>query len=529
MKRAAVVFLMFPFLLNPSHAQQRSIQVKVVTQAGQSIDLYRESYALVIGVSDYTHGWPRIPNAVRDAREVGDELKKHGFHIILLENPTSAQLKEGIEKFIASYGLDEPNRLLFYFAGHGHTVKKAYGSNVGYIVPSDAPDPSEDSGGFIMKAVSMERFNTYARDINARHVLYLFDSCFSGSIFALSRAAPEAISYKINQHVRQFITAGSEDEKVPDQSIFKSQFVAAIRGEADNNHDGYVTGTELGMFLQDKVVNYSRSAQHPQFGKIRDPQLDKGDFVFIMKQAAQAAILPSNRQRLDLSAYEAERDRAEARTQWTAWQENMNTDYTKIENFDKDENLSSGSKSKLWHDFLAAYSDDNPFSDDDENLRIKANERKTYWEAASTEPVNAKPTVKMVEVSEAFFSEFYPAMWFSPVDGTVSPITDKLEEPPEAKYECWVEPGDPEFAFLSEPLGRGMGFAVIGFGDKVFNEGVIPDDIEIQDRIDTHLDPLLIQERPVYYVKGKYGKCLIQIHRYDSKERIIKFKWRSLN
>jgi len=110
------------FLLNPSYAQQRGIQVKVVTQAGQSIDLYRESYALVIGVSDYTHGWPRIPNAVRDAREVGDELKKHGFHITLLENPASAQLKEGIEKFIASYGLDEHNRLLFYFAGHGHTA-----------------------------------------------------------------------------------------------------------------------------------------------------------------------------------------------------------------------------------------------------------------------------------------------------------------------------------------------------------------------------------------------------------------------
>ena len=526
MKKVAI--LLITVLMNLSHAQQRGIQVKVVTQAGQSVDLYRESYALVIGVSDYTHGWPRIPNAVRDAREVGDELKKHGFHITLLENPTSARLKEGIEKFIASYGLDEHHRLLFYFAGHGHTVKKAYGSNVGYIVPSDAPDPNTDSGGFVMKAVSMERFNTYARDINARHVLYLFDSCFSGSIFALSRAAPEAITYKINQHVRQFITAGSEDEQVPDQSIFKSQFIAAIRGEADNNQDGYVTGTELGMFLQDKVVNYSRSAQHPQFGKIRDPQLDKGDFVFITKQAEQAAVLPSSRQRIDLSAYEAERDRAEARKQWITWQENMKTDFTKIESFDKDVNLSSESKSKLWQDFLTTYGDDNPFSDEDENLRKRANERKTYWEAVPVEPADAKPTVKMVEISEAHFSDIYPAMWFSPSDGTVTPITEKLEEPPEAKYECWVEPGDPEFAFLDEPLGSGMGFAVIGFGDRVFNEGVIPDDIEIKDRIDTHLQPFMIQERPVYYVQGKYGKCLIQIHRYDSEARVIKFKWRSV-
>ena len=103
----------------------------------------------------------------------------------------------------------------------------------------------------------MESFNTYARNIDAKHVLYIFDSCFSGSIFALSRAVPEAINYMTSKPVRQFITAGSENEQVPDRSIFKSQFIAAMRGEADNDRDGYVTGTELGMFLQSKVVNYS--------------------------------------------------------------------------------------------------------------------------------------------------------------------------------------------------------------------------------------------------------------------------------
>ena len=43
-----------------------------------------------------------------------------------------------------------------------------------------------------------------------------------------------------------------------------------------------MTGTELGESLQSKVVNYTKGAQHPQYGKIRNPILDEGDFVFLL-------------------------------------------------------------------------------------------------------------------------------------------------------------------------------------------------------------------------------------------------------
>lgn len=73
----------------------------------------------------------------------------------------------------------------------------------------------------------------------------------------------------------------NEDEKVPDHSIFRGQFVEAITSPvADLNKDGYLTGTELGRFLQTSVINYSRGNQHPQCGKIKNPALNRGDFVF---------------------------------------------------------------------------------------------------------------------------------------------------------------------------------------------------------------------------------------------------------
>jgi hypothetical protein len=48
-----------------------------------------------------------------------------------------------------------------------------------------------------------------------------------------------------------------------------------------------VTGVELGEFLQKTVVNYSKGSQHSQYGKIRNPNLDKGDFVFSLFKKEQ--------------------------------------------------------------------------------------------------------------------------------------------------------------------------------------------------------------------------------------------------
>jgi len=88
------------------------------------------------------------------------------------------------------------------------------------------------------------------------------------------------ITEKSTRPVRQFITAGEAGEQVPDKSVFKIVFPDGIKGDADLNDDGYVTGSELGMHLQNSVVNYTRGGQHPQYGKINNPKLDKGDFIF---------------------------------------------------------------------------------------------------------------------------------------------------------------------------------------------------------------------------------------------------------
>ncbi|WP_069472482.1 caspase family protein [Candidatus Marithrix sp. Canyon 246] len=81
--------------------------------------------------------------------------------------------------YSVSYALDENNRLLFFYSGHGYS--RLNGSK-GYIVPVDAPNPNFDDKGFVRKAIAMNKIVAWAEDIESKHALFLFDSCFSGTV-----------------------------------------------------------------------------------------------------------------------------------------------------------------------------------------------------------------------------------------------------------------------------------------------------------------------------------------------------------
>jgi len=240
---------------------------------------------LVVGVGEYVNGWEMLPNAVKDAEDVARMLGDLGWDVDLVKNPKGQELNLKLNELIVETAGDSDKGVLVWFSGHGHTQGKADGTPLGYLVPADAPDPDRDPAGFISTAIDMDRILSVSNQIRAKHVLMIFDSCFSGTLFATTRSAGPSryIQRKVAKPVRQFITAGQADEEVPDHSVFHRTFLAGIEeGEADLNEDSYITGTELGSYLAEKVTNYSGGAQNPVFGKIQNPSLDKGDFVFAL-------------------------------------------------------------------------------------------------------------------------------------------------------------------------------------------------------------------------------------------------------
>ena len=276
-----IVLLTAPDLLS-----QRGMNVTVRTEDGDKFGLYKDSYALVIGNGDYpvTNGWNPLPGAIKDVKEVAEVLETHGFNVTLKIDVTKSEFNQAFSEFIYESGKNPDNRLLFYYAGHGYTTKAATGEDLGYLVMLDTPNP-ENAAAFDLYSVDMVKFVSDSKKIHAKHVLFMFDSCFSGTVLNLrNRVTPSHITDRIKNPVRQFITAGRADEPVPDRSEFKKAFLNILEGRVEEpTPDGYLTGVELGDYLYRTVPKFSQG-QHPQHGKIHDQQLNTGDFVFVLSQ-----------------------------------------------------------------------------------------------------------------------------------------------------------------------------------------------------------------------------------------------------
>jgi uncharacterized caspase-like protein len=130
--------------------------ISIKTKIGKEVILYENSYALIIGNSNYQNGsWGTLPGVKSDVEAISDILCQHGFKVEVAENLMSKNFKARIEKFINDYGKSPNNRILIYYAGHGYKQKSA-GDNrdIGYVVPIDAPSPQRFE--FVNYAITMD-------------------------------------------------------------------------------------------------------------------------------------------------------------------------------------------------------------------------------------------------------------------------------------------------------------------------------------------------------------------------------------
>lgn len=280
-------------------------QPSVVNEKGVRRDLYKQSHALLISVSDYLgvgrKGWSPLRETGKELDLVAEALRPHGFRVRRVSDPNGVELQTAIKDFLAAYGHDPDHRLLVFFSGHGYTNPA---TSMGYLVPTDALDPRVTTEGFYAKAMSIKTLETAAYEISARHAVFLFDSCFSGSIF-MTKSAPTRpdprgksvserwrfLTGQAAKPVRQFIAAGGPDELLPAQSQFVPLLIEALGGRGSRVGDGYVTGKELGLWLEQTLPMYNPH-QNPYSGVIKVPQLSFGDLVFQVPGAVPTGMRP---------------------------------------------------------------------------------------------------------------------------------------------------------------------------------------------------------------------------------------------
>lgn len=279
--------------------EARGLKPLAITASdGTEIVRFSSHHALVIGNSRYQAGWQQLPGVIDDVAAVRTALESQGFAVEVAMDLTRTQLDERLSAFVAEKGQDANGRVVLYYAGHGQTLRNNQGQENGYLVPIDAPVPGEGNRpAFIAKAYPIQRIKIAAQELGCRHALFLFDACFSGALFAPLRGGNAAVLQMAAEPVRMFITSGSSDEQVPDQSVFREEFVAALNeGVADVNHDGWTTGSELSLHLRQQVMGRRAAAggrQTPQAGISEQAGLNRGDVVFQAKPGGDTSLWDS--------------------------------------------------------------------------------------------------------------------------------------------------------------------------------------------------------------------------------------------
>jgi hypothetical protein len=129
-----------PTIIDPSKFNNQSnprgiTPVPIIDSVGNAVGLYNESHALLVGINDYEGLWLIFPRVISDIKSVKGVHQLLGFSVEIIMKPTRKELNEAFISFIDRYGHAEKNRLLFYFAGHGHTIIPQYGGiEMGFII-----------------------------------------------------------------------------------------------------------------------------------------------------------------------------------------------------------------------------------------------------------------------------------------------------------------------------------------------------------------------------------------------------------
>lgn len=226
-------------------------------------------YIFGIGIDAYTD-FQRLNNAVRDVEDVVKVLKtRYQFEnatVNLLINAMAT--REHILTQLENYeDLGPEDILIIYYSGHGHLKQGKHG----YWIPYDAKKNVAAS------YISTSDVLTRIRSLNAKHILLISDSCFSGAFLsedAIKRGAAGdmALSDLAGLRSRWGICSGRQDEYVYDGEPGKNSPFAEsiIRLLTDNRQHKFNIS-----WLVNEVMKLTRDkSKHLPEGK---PLLDTGD------------------------------------------------------------------------------------------------------------------------------------------------------------------------------------------------------------------------------------------------------------
>ena len=249
---------------------------------------FDKSYALLFGISAYDAD-DDLPGARRDVERMRGYLLAQGFDQVVVLSDRA--VTESALRQVQAHFRDQirpADRLLVYYAGHG---RRSQTGDADLVLSSGARVP-------------MERFMSWIRGVQVKHLLVLLDACYSGTVIAgvrdvlapLDRPTRDKVYALAKEGSRFVITAGDANQLAHEDvdkwggGLFTSAVLRALKSPPKGV--GIVTTYDLYSRVKDYVVDeVQKNGLTAQMPRIRDlgyggdgrtpPELSRGEFVFV--------------------------------------------------------------------------------------------------------------------------------------------------------------------------------------------------------------------------------------------------------
>jgi hypothetical protein len=200
----------------------------------------RKRVALVIGNSNYQRG-SKLRNAVNDANDIANNLRKLNFEVILLTDANLRKMDQALESFYQK--LNRGSVGLFYYAGHGVQVN---GEN--YLVPIDADLARESEVDY--EAVPVGKLLGAMQDLENEVNIIILDAC------------------RDNPFARSWTRSSGGKGLAPIQNSVTGSFIAYATGPGNVAQDGNGRNGTFTSALLKHLTNPNQTLEE-MFKKVR--------------------------------------------------------------------------------------------------------------------------------------------------------------------------------------------------------------------------------------------------------------------
>jgi tetratricopeptide (TPR) repeat protein len=233
------------------------------------------TYAVVIGISNYENESINLNYANRDAQEfagylqskAGGSVPLENIRLLIDTNATTAAiynaltwLRDKCEADKRENG-DNTNQVYFYFSGHGD-VETETKASLGFLLCFNTP-----SNNYLNNAVRIEDLNNYAHtisvDLNA-NVIIITDACHSGKLAGSNNRGSFLVGKELSTaREKEIRIASCNPDELSNEDlrwgggrgVFSFYLLNGLKGLADKNGDHIVTLSEIKTYVDSAIAN----------------------------------------------------------------------------------------------------------------------------------------------------------------------------------------------------------------------------------------------------------------------------------